>query len=78
MGTRRSLSIMEIRNGLCRWPLGDPREEDFGYCGAATHNDRVYCPEHTAISLRKLPQSASAGFRADCDQTNPGARHGLV
>lgn len=28
----------------CRWPIGDPKSERFGFCGA--HTQAVYCGDH--------------------------------
>lgn len=34
----------------CRWPFGDPRDEDFHFCCVATSNGAVYCTEHSALA----------------------------
>jgi GcrA cell cycle regulator len=38
------------RNGApsCLWPIGDPGETDFHFCGGKTVPGRPYCPEHCA------------------------------
>ncbi len=38
------------RNGApeCFWPIGDPRDADFQFCGEETVPGRPYCPEHYA------------------------------
>lgn len=35
----------------CRWPIGDPRQEGFHFCGAQQALGRPYCTEHWAMSL---------------------------
>lgn len=35
----------------CRWPIGDPRQEGFHFCGAQQALGRPYCTEHWALSL---------------------------
>ena len=32
----------------CFWPIGDPRDADFHFCGEETAPARPYCPEHCA------------------------------
>ncbi len=32
----------------CLWPLGDPGETDFHFCGAQAVEGKPYCPEHGA------------------------------
>ena len=48
----RRISIMELGDGLCHWPLGEVRSRDFCYCGLPTEHGRVYCGGHTARSVR--------------------------
>ena len=54
----------------CKWPIGDPSEDDFHYCGHGRHGDGVYCEFHTAKayqparrSARKKPQKQIASYR---------------
>jgi GcrA cell cycle regulator len=32
----------------CRWPIGDPKEEDFHFCGKPIFLTKPYCAEHCA------------------------------
>ena len=32
----------------CLWPIGDPGDEDFHFCGAGTVPGKPYCDEHCA------------------------------
>lgn len=41
---RRKVSIMELDESTCRFPMGDPLAADFGYCGAKPHPNYPYCP----------------------------------
>jgi GcrA cell cycle regulator len=42
------LTLMELKPRHCRWPIGDPRSEDFRFCGA--HKERgAYCHDHAAL-----------------------------
>ncbi|OAI22902.1 hypothetical protein A1351_20250 [Methylosinus sp. R-45379] len=54
------ITILQLRNGLCRYPLGDPRAEDFCYCGAPTRRP-LYCEAHHAISFRPPEPRRSRG-----------------
>lgn len=42
------VTIMELRECMCRWPLGDPSRDDFRFCGAQTAPGISYCAHHTA------------------------------
>lgn len=46
------ISILELSERLCRWPVGDPRDGNFGYCGADSYGSHPYCAEHVAIAFQ--------------------------
>lgn len=48
------VSITELNESTCRWPVGDPGSEDFGYCGAKPKPGVVYCPYHARIAYQPL------------------------
>ncbi|WP_165191654.1 GcrA family cell cycle regulator [Caulobacter soli] len=35
---------------ICRWPLGDPREAGFGYCGDGVAGQGPYCAPHRRVA----------------------------
>lgn len=37
----------DLENNSCRWPLGDPREADFGFCPASKVPGLPYCEAHS-------------------------------
>jgi GcrA cell cycle regulator len=58
----KMLSIMELKPRHCRWPIGDPRDEKFRYCGA--HKERgAYCHEHAALCYVE-PNNRNGAIRA--------------
>ncbi|MGL5447418.1 MAG: GcrA family cell cycle regulator, partial [Rhabdaerophilum sp.] len=48
----RRISIMELREGLCKWPIGDPMDGNFAYCGADCTASKVYCEAHARIAFQ--------------------------
>jgi GcrA cell cycle regulator len=43
---------------ICRWPVGDPRQAGFGYCGAPVAGKGPYCqPHHQAACPPRLQVS---------------------
>jgi len=46
----RLLALFDLKTTTCRWPLGDPQERSFVFCGADCDPVRSYCPTHTQIS----------------------------
>lgn len=42
------VSLLDLQPGDCKYPIGDPRHEGFGFCGAeAGHGS--YCQHHRAL-----------------------------
>ena len=47
------VTIMELRESTCRWPLGDPAVPDFRYCGGdAPIGAGPYCRFHSRIAYQ--------------------------
>src|SRR5262249_34140964 len=42
------VSLLELSEDTCRWPVGDPGHPDFFYCGAVPLEGRPYCSAHCA------------------------------
>lgn len=45
--------LTDLDNHTCRWPLGDPKDENFHFCGKKTRTGQTYCDEHSAIAYVK-------------------------
>src|SRR5262245_58744773 len=48
----RPVSLLELTEKTCRWPLGDPRIPDFGFCGATPVAGQPYCVHHLRLAHR--------------------------
>ncbi len=46
------VTIMELREGMCRWPLGDPATPDFRYCGGRSDITATYCAAHARMAYQ--------------------------
>lgn len=53
------LTLEELLADSCRWPNGDPRQEDFRYCGQKHVEGYSYCPKHCKISF-ETPEARRA------------------
>lgn len=40
------LTLLQLRDGVCRWPCGDPGDASFFFCGGPTYGDLPYCAAH--------------------------------
>jgi len=43
-------SLLELKQDKCRWPLSDPGEADFGFCGTDAVRSMPYCEAHTRMA----------------------------
>lgn len=50
---KENIALIELDNHTCRWPLGDPKDPDFHFCGRKVKTGQTYCEEHSAIAYVK-------------------------
>lgn len=46
------VSLMELKDRMCHWPIGDPKKSGFHFCGARGVPGLPYCGEHAAIAYQ--------------------------
>jgi GcrA cell cycle regulator len=46
------VTIMELRESMCRWPMGDPTSAEFRFCGARAVTALPYCAHHARIAYQ--------------------------
>ncbi len=49
--------LVQLEAGDCRWPIGDPRQAHFHFCGAQQVIGRPYCKEHQSQSCDAVKSS---------------------
>jgi GcrA cell cycle regulator len=52
-------ALMELDRSTCRWPVGDPADSGFFFCGGRVAAGRPYCPRHCARGYRGPGNSAA-------------------
>lgn len=58
----RKLSLMELTERTCKWPIGDPATENFWFCGLPVEPGKPYCDAHNGVAFQ--PVSARRDRRA--------------
>jgi GcrA cell cycle regulator len=43
-------SLLELKQDKCRWPISDPGEPDFGFCGNDALHSMPYCEAHARMA----------------------------
>jgi GcrA cell cycle regulator len=46
------VTILELRDTMCRRPLGDPSKPDFGFCGQRSVTGLPYCGAHCQLAYQ--------------------------
>lgn len=47
-------TLLELGHKTCRWPYGDPREEEFYFCGREISPEKPYCKHHCRLAYQPL------------------------
>jgi GcrA cell cycle regulator len=50
----RKLDLLELTERTCKWPIGDPAEEGFHFCGLPTALGKPYCEHHIEIAFQPV------------------------
>ncbi len=50
----KRIDLMELTERTCKWPIGDPNDEDFHFCGLASVPGKPYCEYHVAVAFQPM------------------------
>ena len=48
------ITLMELTERTCKWPIGDPATEDFWFCGLAVQPGKPYCEAHVSVAFQPM------------------------
>jgi GcrA cell cycle regulator len=69
--TGEHITLMTVGDRYCRWPIGDPRDADFYFCGNKPIEGGPYCEAHHRTahqprqSLERAPHTAKRYWNVD-------------
>jgi GcrA cell cycle regulator len=46
------LPLLDLRESSCRWPIGDPQDENFYFCGHQKRTGSSYCEHHAKVAFQ--------------------------
>jgi GcrA cell cycle regulator len=49
-------TVLTINDRMCRWPIGDPAENEFHFCGHKPRSGSPYCEAHARKAYQPQPQ----------------------
>ncbi|MCV6825227.1 MULTISPECIES: GcrA family cell cycle regulator [Halocynthiibacter] len=52
--TAKKLSLMELTERTCKWPIGDPATDEFWFCGLNVQTGKPYCEAHVGVAFQPM------------------------
>lgn len=53
----KGVSLADLKDRMCRWPIGDPKEAGFSFCGCQAVPSLPYCDEHARVAYQVATRS---------------------
>ena len=50
----KKISLLELTERTCKWPVGDPATRDFWFCGLPTQTGKPYCEAHVGVAFQPM------------------------
>ena len=50
----KKLTLMELTERTCKWPIGDPATPDFWFCGLPSQQGKPYCEAHVGVAFQPM------------------------
>jgi len=50
----KKLTLMELTERTCKWPVGDPATEHFWFCGLPVQAGKPYCEAHVGVAFQPM------------------------
>ncbi|WP_323032948.1 GcrA family cell cycle regulator [Paracoccus sp. (in: a-proteobacteria)] len=50
----RKLTLMELTERTCKWPIGDPATDKFWFCGLPSVPGKPYCEAHVGVAFQPM------------------------
>ena len=48
------VDLLDLRECMCRWPIGDPQDESFHFCGRQKAAGISYCHHHARLAFQPV------------------------
>ncbi len=52
--TAKKISLMELTEKTCKWPVGDPATDQFWFCGLPVQAGKPYCEAHVGVAFQPM------------------------
>ena len=65
------VDLVDLKECQCRWPIGDPQDGNFHFCGKNKADGSPYCEYHTEIAFQPLSRQRA---RTKSPQATPAPK----
>ena len=52
----KKISLLDLTERTCKWPVGDPATEEFWFCGLPSQAGKPYCEAHVGVAFQPMSQ----------------------
>lgn len=52
--TCERVTLIELRESMCKWPIGDPSTPEFRFCGGRAPGGSPYCGYHAQVAYQPM------------------------
>lgn len=56
----RHLTLLQLTERTCKWPVGDPLHDDFHFCGHESGESTPYCAYHSKLAFQPTAERRRA------------------
>ncbi|MUZ75444.1 GcrA cell cycle regulator [Agrobacterium vitis] len=60
----RRLSLTDLTERTCKWPVGDPMADEFHFCGCDSQDNSPYCKYHAKLAYQPVNERRRAAANA--------------
>ena len=50
----KKISLLDLTEKTCKWPIGDPATDDFWFCGLPSQAGKPYCEAHVGVAFQPM------------------------
>ncbi len=54
-------TVLTLKDSMCKWPIGDPAQSSFRFCGRGTNASHAYCDAHANMAYQPSQKRRRSG-----------------
>lgn len=54
---QNGVQLLDLKTNSCRWPIGEPTDSDFHFCGHEVVSGKPYCAKHCALAYTNVKEA---------------------